>query len=138
MLEQNKAIVRRMLELIDARDVNGLGEVIAEDVRMHGEGDTQGLESVVEHTGAFLSGFPDLETKVEDVIAEGDLVVLRATLRGTHSGDFGGIAPTGRRIEVADVDIFRVRDGKIVEIWAGPDRFAMMQQLGLLGEGEPT
>lgn len=140
MSEENKAVVLRLLELIDARDMDGLGDLIADDVRLHGEGEAQGLQSMVEHTGAFLSGFPDLETTIEDVIAEGDRVVVRATLRGTHSGEFGGIPPTGRRIEVADVDIFRVRDGKIVEMWAGPDRLAMMQQLGLLeeAEGEPA
>lgn len=136
MSEESRAVVRRLLELIDARNVDGLGDVVAQDVLMHGEGEAQGLESMVEHTRAYLSGFPDLETTVEDVIAEDDRVVVRATLRGTHSGEFGGIPATGRRIEIADIDIFRVRDGKIVEMWAGADRLAMMQQLGLLGEAE--
>ncbi|HEX2031006.1 MAG TPA: ester cyclase [Actinomycetota bacterium] len=136
MSEESKAVVRRLLELIDARDLDGLGAVVADDVVLHGEGDARGLESMVEHTREFVTGFPDLQTTVEDVIAEGDRVVVRATLRGTHSGEFGGIPPTGRPIEISDVDIFRVHEGRIVEVWAGPDRLGMMQQLGLLGEGE--
>lgn len=136
MSEESKAVVRRLLELIDARDVDRLGEVVADDVVLHGEGEDRGLDAMTAHTRAYLDAFPDLETVVEDLIGEDDRVVVRATMRGTQTGAFGGIPPTGRSIEVADVDIFRVAGGKIVEMWAGPDRLAMMQQLGLLGEGE--
>jgi predicted ester cyclase len=55
---------------------------------------------------------------VEDIIAEGDRVAARVTMRGTHLGEFDGIAPTGKRVEVRAIDIYRITDGKIVEHWA--------------------
>ncbi len=66
-------------------------------------------------------GFPDLTIAVEDVMAEGDKVTARVTMRGTHSGEFQGIAPTGKRVEVKAIDMFRIEDGKIVEHWGHAD-----------------
>ncbi len=136
MSEENKAIIRRLLEIVNAHDLEKLGEVIADDVVTHGETEGVGLAPLVEQTRAYIAAFPDLQFTLEDLIAEGDRVVSRATIRGTHEGELQGIPPTGREIEIGDVDIYRVQQGKIVELWAGPDRFAMLQQLGLLGEGE--
>jgi predicted ester cyclase len=66
-------------------------------------------------------GFPDLTIAVEDVMAEGDRVRARVTMRGTHSGEFQGIAPTGKRVEVRAIDMFRIEHGKIVEHWGHAD-----------------
>jgi predicted ester cyclase len=68
------------------------------------------------------------------MIAEGDKVVTRFTMRGTHQGEFMGIAPTGRRVEMTGIDIIRFSDGKMVEHWGNTDDLGMMQQLGVIPE----
>jgi predicted ester cyclase len=71
---------------------------------------------------------------IEDVVAEGDRVVVRWTNSGTHIGVFAGIPPTGRSFVIAGIDIYRVADGKLAEHWHVVDQLAMMAQLGLLPE----
>jgi len=78
----------------------------------------------------FQAAFPDLHFTIEDLVAEGDRVVFRATMRGTHQGLFRDIAPTGRPIAVAVLDIVRVADGAFAEQWGGPDLLDLLQQLG--------
>ena len=81
------------------------------------------------------SGFPDFQVTIEDLFAaEGEKVVLRFTFRGTHQGEFLGVAPTGKRVTMAGIDIFRIADGKIVELWGQEDVLGMMQQLGAIPE----
>jgi predicted SnoaL-like aldol condensation-catalyzing enzyme len=65
------------------------------------------------------AGLPDLSITIEDVMVEGDRVAARVVMRGTHRGEFQGIAPTGKRVEVRAIDMFRISDGKIVEHWGG-------------------
>jgi steroid delta-isomerase-like uncharacterized protein len=72
---------------------------------------------------------PDLSVSVEDVIAEGDRVVIRDTIRGTHRGPFAGLPPTGRAVTVPRIGIFRILDGQIKEYWGLFDMFGVMQQL---------
>jgi predicted ester cyclase len=75
--------------------------------------------------------FPDLTISIEDQLADGDKVVARVTLRGTHRGDFLGIAPTHRRVAYEAIDISRFADGKLVEHWGIPDYLTLLQQLGV-------
>lgn len=79
----------------------------------------------------FLAGFPDLRVVIEDEIAEGDRVVTRGQMQGTHQGDFLGIPATGKRIDIAYIDIWRLENGKAVENWVQMDMLGMMQQLGV-------
>jgi steroid delta-isomerase-like uncharacterized protein len=78
------------------------------------------------------TAFPDFHIEVAELIAEGDKVVARTTLHGTHTGPFMGIAPTGRRFEQEQIHIFRFADGKAIEHRAVRDDFSMMQQLGVI------
>jgi steroid delta-isomerase-like uncharacterized protein len=83
----------------------------------------------------FKTAFPDMSATVEDVVAEGDKVVTRVTLRGTHQGEveeFG--PPTGRQVEAKGITIHRIDGGKIVEEWNSWDNMSLMQQLGLVPE----
>jgi predicted ester cyclase len=84
------------------------------------------------YLGAFLNAFPDCQFTIDDMIAEGDRVATKKTFSGTHTGEFNGIAPTGRSVSITFVDILRLRDGKIVEHWLSMDQLSFMQQLGLL------
>jgi steroid delta-isomerase-like uncharacterized protein len=134
MSEENKALARRSWESVDNPDT--LGEVYAPDVVWHNpEGDIQGLEEAKQFVAMFETAFPDISATVEDVVAEGDKVVSRVTIRGTHQGEveeFG--PPTGRRVEVQGLSLHRIEDGKIVEEWNSWDNLSILQQLGLAPE----
>jgi steroid delta-isomerase-like uncharacterized protein len=115
-------------------------ELLAPDYVMHFPGapasvDREGHKQLVM---MFRTGFPDWNETVEDVIAEGDKVVIRVTGRGTHEGEFQGIPPTGNRVTATGVGIGRIEDGRIAETWAEYDALGMMQQLGVIPPpGEP-
>ncbi len=134
MSEENKALALRSWESVDNPDT--LDEVYAPDVVWHQpEGDIQGLEEAEQFVAMIKTAFPDMSTTVEDVIAEGDKVVTRVTIRGTHQGEveeFG--PPTGRRVEVQGLSLHRIEDGKIVEEWNSYDNLSILQQLGLAPE----
>jgi steroid delta-isomerase-like uncharacterized protein len=134
MSEENKALARRSWESVENPDT--LGEVYAPDVVWHNpEGDIQGIEEAKQFVAMFETAFPDISATVEDVVAEGDKVVSRVTIRGTHQGEveeFG--PPTGRRVEVQGLSLHRIEDGKIVEEWNSWDNLSLLQQLGLAPE----
>lgn len=91
-----------------------------------------GIEGAKQMIGMFRAAFPDMHVTTEDLIAEGDKVVCRVTFRGTHRGEFMGIAPTGKQVSVASIEINRIVAGKIVERWELVDQMGMMQQLGVI------
>src|SRR5918997_236940 len=134
MSEENKALARRSWESVENPD--SLEEVYTPDVVWHNpEGDIQGIEQAKQFVSMFKSAFPDMSATVEDVVAEGDKVVTRVTLRGTHQGEveeFG--PPTGRQVETQGITIHRIEGAKIVEEWERYDNLGMMQQLGLVAE----
>jgi steroid delta-isomerase-like uncharacterized protein len=116
---------------LDNPDV--LDEVYAPDLVWHEpDQDVRGLEEAKRFVQMYKTAFPDLHVTVEDAIAEGDRVVTRWTMRGTHQGEveeFG--PPTGRQIVLKGITIHRLEDGKIVEEWERYDNLSAMQQLGL-------
>ncbi len=136
MSEENKAIVRRSYEAINRNDLDALGEVVASDMTDHvaAPGLAPGLEGMKQFFSSLHAAFSDLRMDAEDVIAEGDKVVTRVRISGTHRGEFMGIDPTGNRVEISGIDILRVADGKIVEHWGNFDDLGMMQQLGVIPE----
>jgi predicted ester cyclase len=80
----------------------------------------------------FRSAFPDVRATIDDLIAEGDKVVVRSTWHGSHKGDFFGIPPTGKDFTLTAIDIVRVVDGKVVEHWGNEDDLGMLAQLGIV------
>jgi predicted ester cyclase len=83
----------------------------------------------------FRAAFPDLRCDVEDTLAEGDKVVIRSTMRGTHQGEFMGIPPTDKQFTASVIDIIRFDNGQAVEHWGNSDDLGMMQQLGVIPSG---
>jgi predicted ester cyclase len=79
-----------------------------------------------------LTGFPDLTTSIEDVFVSGDKLAVTLIWRGTHTGDYGGVAATGKPVEVRDTAIWHFRDGKVIEILTLQDQFGMLKQIGYL------
>ncbi len=131
MSEENKDLARRSWELLDNPDV--LDEVYATDLVWHEpDQDIQGLEAAKQFVSTYKSAFPDLHATVEDIFAEGEKVVTRWTIRGTHQGEIEEFGPpTGKQIEIRGITIHRIEGGKIVEEWERYDNLGLMQQLGL-------
>ncbi|MFC7383774.1 ester cyclase [Sphaerisporangium rhizosphaerae] len=94
--------------------------------------DATGAQALKEVFGRLLRAFPDLHIAVEDVIAEGDKIVYRNTVTGTHQGEYMGLAPTGRSISYNEIFIFRFADGRITETWGVVDVLSQMRQLGII------
>ena len=132
---ENKARASRIWDEIwnlGALDV--VDEVIAEDyvgyipAMPDAVRGTDGFKQLIV---AYRSAYPDLHVSVEDVIGEGDRVVVRWTSRGTNTGSLMGMPATGRRVEVLGISIFRFEGGKVAEEWEGFDTLGMMRQLGM-------
>lgn len=135
------ATMRRLYGLLNAGDVDGFGELLADDFVEHEE--TPGLAPTKEGTKEFfrmyLAAFPDLHMEAEDVLASGDKVVARARATGTHQGEFMGIPATGKHVDVPLIDILRFGDdGLAHEHWGVFDALSMMQQLGVVPDGPPS
>ena len=134
--EENKATVRRIYdELWNERRLEVADEVIAEDGVNYDTGLVPrpfGPEEMKGTVRMVTAGLPDNYHRVEEMISEGDKVVARVTLTGTQEGEIMGIPPTGRRIEVTEIHIYRMEDGKAVEYRVGRDDLGAMRQLGVI------
>jgi steroid delta-isomerase-like uncharacterized protein len=133
-VEANKALVRRFYDEVWGRgNVDVCDEVFADDYIRHDlrSGDPgPGPEGQKRIAALFRSAFPDLSWDVEIVVGEGDFVVGRWAARGTHLGSWAGIAPSGRSMHLAGVNVFRFEQGKVAEIWNHRDDLGLMEQLG--------
>jgi steroid delta-isomerase-like uncharacterized protein len=131
------ATMRRLYDLINAGEIDGFGELLAEDFVEHEE--TPGLEPTKEGVKQFFhmykAAFPDLRMEPQDVLVAGEKVVARARATGTHQGEFLGLPATGKRVDVQLIDIVRFGDdGLAREHWGVFDALAMLQQLGAIPE----
>jgi steroid delta-isomerase-like uncharacterized protein len=131
--EENKTLARRVREMWDKRDP-AVNEYLASDAIIHMPGAPGPLdrEQVLGMLDMFYSAFPDLHHTFEDQVAEGDKVVTRLTLRGTHRGEFQGIPPTGKQVAITGIVIDRYENGKLVEHRSHLDNLGMLQQLGVI------
>ena len=132
--EENKKIVQRYQEIYNSNDVEALGEVVLEDLRTPKimAGIPTGLEGAKAAHRIMLAGFPDYQTIIDDIFAEGDRVAARITMSGTNTGSFLGIPPTGKYVSFTGIYIARIANGKIVEHWGEEDGVSLLQQLGVL------
>ncbi len=141
MTEDNKALNRRFVEeVINQGNTDAIDELIDPGVVDHAAppGFPTGREGAKQFAAMMRSAFPDLHLTIEDMIAEGDKVVMRSTWSGTHEGEFMGIPATGRQVTVSAIDITRVADGRLVEHWEQFDALGLMQQLGVVPPPEQT
>ena len=125
MTEENKAIARQVYQIISTGDLEQAEEIVDQDAPdnelLPDDPPTKLIDTFKETFSEAREGFPDLSITVEDVMAEGDRVAARVVMRGTHRGEFQGIAPTGKRVEVRAIGMFRIANGKIVEHWGHAD-----------------
>lgn len=132
-LEANKAVVRRFIDEVFARGrLAAVDELIAPDAVFHtypfGNDPRGGMRAAIERMS---NGLTDSVFTVHELVAEGDLVGVRLTSAATQSGPFMGMPPTGRRYEIEELHLFRVRAGRVVEHWHQFDQMGMMRQLGV-------
>ncbi len=134
--EEDKAAERRFVEeLWNEHNLSAVDEHVAPDVVEHNPlfpGQGPGREGFRQTVAMMLSAFPDIRVTIEDVVAEGDRVVVHWTGHGTHRGEFMGIPPTNKRMTGAGIDIYRYKGGKRVETWRQWDALGVMRQLGAI------
>jgi steroid delta-isomerase-like uncharacterized protein len=132
--EENKKIVRRFFELGPSQgNMAAARELLADNFALHvplpAAPGIQGISDVVTTCRA---AFEHLSVTVEDTVAEGDKVAARFTARGIHKGDFMGLPPTGKPITMTGIEIFRIENGKIAELWGEANLLGLMGQLGII------
>jgi predicted ester cyclase len=135
-LEENKAVVRRLFATINSGALDELPRLVAPDVADHNAVifmQPEGPGGVDEGIRLLLKGFPDLHLGTQDLLAEGDKVVVRVTMSGTNTGDYRGLpAPTQQYFESEAIAILRIANGRIAELWGTADRLRMLTQLGII------
>ncbi len=138
MSEENKALIERWFEEVwNQGNSKAIDELLAPDGVIHGLVDAsgqpvRGLDGFREFHSQFRGAFSDLNISVDDVVAEGDRVVARCSVRGQHTGESLGFAATNAPIQFEGIAIVRIKDGKIVEAWNQFDFLEMNKQLGVL------
>jgi steroid delta-isomerase-like uncharacterized protein len=134
----NNATFRRIQDAVNTGDVEVISktidEVVAPDVliRMPLPIEAPGAQAFRQLWAMLLRGLPDLNLTIEDLIAEGDEVVMRASVTGTHQGEYMGLPPTGKTVTYNEIFIFRLVGGRIAEMWGVVDVFSQMKQLGVI------
>ena len=133
--EENKATNRRFYEeAINQKQLAVLDEIADANYVSHSfpPGLPPGREGLKAFISAFHAAFPDGQLSIDQMIAEGDTVANRLTLRGTHTANFLSIPPTGKQVAVPALDMARYANGKLAEHWGGPDQMSLMQQVGVV------
>ncbi len=130
-IKENKALILRFYDLYNKRELEAAYELFAPEYVFH-PASNMSREQVKQLDVMFYAAFPDTVSTIEDIIAEGDKVAFRVNMRGTHTGPFMGIAPTGNKIEMTNTVMGRAAGGKCVESWATMDSLSLMQQLDVI------
>ncbi|MHA6626188.1 ester cyclase [Pseudonocardia sichuanensis] len=135
---RNKAIYRRFHDALNTHDLDliakAIDEVVDPDVLFHAPvpmGAT-GRQAITQVWAVLLQAFPDIRVTVEDMIAEGDEVVFRNTVTGTHLGEYRGLPPTGRSVTYNEIFVVRFANGRVAEVWGVVDVLSQLRQLGMI------
>ena len=131
----NIAIVRKFFEVGPSK-----GDLAAADALLHPEFSLHtplptpgpGIPAMNNVITTCRAAFHGLHVTIDDIMADGDTVTARFTARGMHNGEFMGLPPTGKAITMTGIEIFRIKDGKIAELWGEANLMGLMQQLGIL------
>jgi steroid delta-isomerase-like uncharacterized protein len=131
----NTAIVRRFFEVGPSKgDLAAADSLLAEDFTMQVPLPVSGpgRKAIKEVITSCRAAFGGLNVTIDDIMADGDKVTCRFTSHGTHTGEFMGVSPTGKKISMTGIEIFRIQDGKIAELWGEANLMGLAQQLGAL------
>jgi steroid delta-isomerase-like uncharacterized protein len=140
-IKENKAQVTRLIEECwnNLATLPGIDEILVPEFVFNYAfpGMTPSRDTYKQVMKIYAQGFPDWNTKIDDMFAVGDKVAVRSTNTVTHTGDFMGFPPTGNKATATMISIFRIKDGKIVEEWSVANQLLIMQQLGLIPSNGP-
>jgi steroid delta-isomerase-like uncharacterized protein len=131
--EANKLTMHRFTEFINTASERLAEELISPNAVFHVPGRPEPMRGPAGYLaiiGMMRGGFPDIQWTLEEMVAEGDKVAARFTMRGTHQGTFFGVPPSGKKIAVRAMNIYRLSDGKFVEEHGQPDMLGLLQQIG--------
>ena len=132
-IEANKRVMQRFVEFINTASEGLATELISTNAIFHvpvRPEPMQGPAGYLAIIAMMRGGFPDIQWTLEEMIAEGDKIAARFTMRGTHEGTFFGVPATGKKIEVKAVNFYRLSGGQIVEEHGLPDLLSLLQQIG--------
>jgi steroid delta-isomerase-like uncharacterized protein len=132
-VETNKIVMHRFLEFINSASESLAQELISPDAIFHVPGSPEPMRGPAGYLaiiGMMRGGFPDIQWTLEEMVAEGDKVAARFTMRGTHRGTFFGVPPTGKTIAVQAMNIYRLSGSQFVEEHGQPDMLGLLQQIG--------
>jgi predicted ester cyclase len=134
MSVNNKELVKRFFSEILTQKKTGVADEIFHPEFTHYSfpSTSKGPRSIKESVNIFISGFPDLKAYVEEAIAEGDTVSTKGYWTGSHKGEFMGIPPSGKNVNVKYIDMWKIKDGKLYESWVQMDNAGLIQQLGAI------
>ncbi len=133
-IDENKALVKRFFAHGPSQgDLMAAGELLANDFTLHVPLPcSPGVPGMNEVITACRAAFEHLDVTVEDMVADGEMVAARFTARGIHKGTFMGLPATGKNITMTGIEIFRIENGRIAELWGEANLLGLMQQLGIL------
>ena len=125
---------KQWVEILETGDVDRIDEVIARDFVDHNPspGTTPDRQGVIDWIRETHTAFSNVRVRTDDEIVDGDKIVVRAHVTGTHTGPFQGVPATNKSVDVETIDILRVKDGKAVEHWGVFDALGLLQQLGVV------
>ncbi len=138
--QDSKRFMQRFVEFINTASEQLAEELIAPDAVFHVPGRAEPMRGPAGYLaiiGMMRGGFPDIQWTLEQLITEGDMLAARFTMRGTHKGDFFGIPPSGRPIQVQAMNFYRIAGGTIVEERGQPDLLGLMMQIGAVPAPRP-
>ena len=130
--ENNKATLRRFYKLFNQKKLDKCNELVASEFVSHRTTGDISREDLINGSEMLITAFPDFKATIEHLVAEGDMIAYREICTGTHKGEFMGIAPTGKKIEIINTSILKIIDGKWAEAWPTLDLMRLMQQLGVI------
>lgn len=131
--QSNKKLIERTCDAINEKDRETfMGLQDPDIVHYQGPAVLHGVEAVTDQAWSALEAFPDLTLTPEATLAEDEMVALRYTATGTHRGELNGLKPTGKEFRISEMKMYRVKDGKVAEVWAAPDQLGLLTQLGFV------
>ncbi len=128
-IEENKALVRRFFTAVENGDFQVFDEIVAQNYNDHLAGQTPGRETLKRYFTGLRSAFADLKLPIAAIVAEGNLVAVLNSVRGSHKGDFAGIKAKGNSIDAMAFQLYRIANGQLAEHWEVADFMTLMRQL---------
>ena len=129
--EENKALIHQVIDLWNRRDAEAFFKVLAPEYVEHLPDGDISLDQLKNYAATFFNAFPDIHFTIKDIITEGDKVAVFVNWKGTHRGEYMGIPPTGKKIDITVANIIIIADGRWVEFWNVTD-MRLLQQLGAI------